>query len=112
MLLSGIWRRAMRLRGKLQIEGGPEDGRELSLGRLPLTIGRGDETDLMIIDRWVSRRHCEIFERDGMLAVRDLGSRHGTQVNGEAITETALNPGDRLCLGLTTLIAHYEPRNS
>jgi pSer/pThr/pTyr-binding forkhead associated (FHA) protein len=92
----------------LQIEGGPESGREICVRRLPLTIGRGEEADLPIADRWVSRLHCEIFERDGALALRDLGSRHGTQVNGEVVAEARLRPGDKICVGLTTLVAKYE----
>ena len=107
-MLSGLWHRMSRTRGVLQIEGGPEGGKEIRVRRLPLTIGRGDEADLPISDRWVSRLHCEIFERNGGLALRDLGSRHGTQVNGELVAETPLWPGDKICVGLTTLVARYE----
>jgi pSer/pThr/pTyr-binding forkhead associated (FHA) protein len=107
-MLSVLWRRWNRCRGVLQIEGGPEEGKEVSVRHLPLTIGRGDEADLPLADRWVSRRHCEIFERDGALALRDLGSRHGTLVNGCNVAEALLRPGDRICVGMTTLVACYE----
>lgn len=107
-MLHGLWRRVNRVRGVIEIEDGPQGGKELAVRRWPVTIGRGAEADLPIADRWVSRRHCEIFERDGALIVRDLGSRHGTQVNGQRVTETSLGPGDRLCIGLTTLVARYE----
>jgi pSer/pThr/pTyr-binding forkhead associated (FHA) protein len=107
-MFSGLWRRMNRSRGVLQFEGGPEGGKEIRFRHLPLTIGRGEEADLPIEDRWVSRLHCEIFERDGALALRDLGSRHGTQVNGELVAETPLWPGDKICVGLTTLVARYE----
>lgn len=110
-MLSGLLRRENRLRGTLQFQGGPEDGKELAVRQLPLTIGRGEEVDLTIVDRWVSRRHCEIFEQDGDLALRDLGSRHGTLVNGEAVMHAVIKPGDKISLGLTTLIAHYTPRS-
>ncbi len=40
--------------------------------------------------------------------VRDLGSRHGTFVNGRSISECKLLPGDRLCLGLTHFVAEYQ----
>ena len=33
-----------------------------------------------------------------MWRVVDLGSKNGTQVNGAAVTERLLNPGDRLSL--------------
>jgi pSer/pThr/pTyr-binding forkhead associated (FHA) protein len=107
-MLMSLWRRLSRLRGVLQIEGGPENGRQLAVRRLPVTIGRGDEVDLPLSDRWVSRRHCEIFEQDGALALRDLGSRHGTLVNGHVVAETVLHPGDKIVIGMTTLVACYE----
>jgi pSer/pThr/pTyr-binding forkhead associated (FHA) protein len=109
-MFSVLWRRTNRLRGVLQIEGGPENGKELRVRQLPLTIGRGEEADFPLEDRWVSRRHCEIFERDGALALRDLGSRHGTLVNGHVVSESVLQPGDRISIGMTTLVARCELR--
>ena len=109
-MLSGLWSRTNRIRGFLQIEGGPDDGKELAVRALPMTIGRSDEVDLTLVDRWVSRRHCEIYEQDGDLALRDLGSRHGTLINGQTVRQAVIKPGDKISLGLTTLIAHYTPR--
>ena len=107
-MFHALWRRMKRLRGVLQIEGGPENGKELSVRQLPLTIGRGEEADVLLADRWVSRRHCQIFEVDGGLALRDLGSRHGTLVNGSLVMETVIKPGDRISVGMTTLVARYQ----
>jgi pSer/pThr/pTyr-binding forkhead associated (FHA) protein len=109
-MLSGLWQRH-RLRGILQIEGGPDDGKELAVRELPLTIGRGEEVDLTIGDRWISRRHCEIYDQDGDLALRDLGSRHGTLLNGKSVLHAILKPGDKISLGLTTLVARYTPQS-
>ena len=63
---------------------------------------------MRIDDRWLSRQHCHLFTVDGVLFVRDLGSRHGTFVNGQAIRESQVLPGDELCVGLTHFIAEYE----
>ena len=38
--------------------------------------------DLVVADRFLSRKHARLFQRDGRLFVEDLGSRNGTQVNG------------------------------
>lgn len=35
--------------------------------------------------------HFEILRRDGLIGIRDLGTTHGTIVNGTAITRTSLN---------------------
>ena len=57
----------------------------------------------------VSRQHTEVFERDGKLFVRDLGSLNGTFVNNLKIDdETLLGPNQLLTLGNVTFRAVYE----
>jgi pSer/pThr/pTyr-binding forkhead associated (FHA) protein len=75
-----------------------------ALDELPLTIGRDPEADIRLDDRWVSRRNTEIAEIDGALVVRDLGSTNGTLLNGEPIAVSPIFPGDRLTVGMTTLV--------
>jgi len=83
--------------------------REITLDRFPIEIGRGTSADLRIDDRWTSRRHCELQDADGRILVRDLGSRHGTFVNGQPVAhETPLLPGDELCVGLSHFVAVYD----
>lgn len=82
---------------------------EIGLSSFPTVIGRGGNATIRIEDRWLSRQHCEIDQVDGRLVVRDLGSKHGTYVNGYPVTETALNPGDKLHIGLYKFQAEYEP---
>ena len=76
------------------------DGSEITVTCLPLTIGRGDAASVCLNDRWVSRLHCEVWSDDEGVIVRDLGSRHGTMVNGEPIRESRLQSGDLLVIGL------------
>jgi len=53
---------------------------------------------------WVSRAHCEIDCIDDVLLVRDLGSKHGTFVNGRRVEcPTVLSQGDEIALGSTTM---------
>src|SRR5437764_6511617 len=64
------------------------------------TIGRHDECQLRIKSSQVSRKHCELFEKKGMLLVKDLGSSNGTLVNGKRIQgQRVLEPGDELTIG-------------
>ena len=83
-------------------------GEDILLRSFPVVIGRNPDSGIAIDDRWVSRRHCEIDEADGVLVVRDLGSKHGTLVNNEAIVEAKLFPGDKLSLGMTSFVASYK----
>jgi pSer/pThr/pTyr-binding forkhead associated (FHA) protein len=82
--------------------------RDLRIHLFPLIVGRSRDADISVNDRWVSRRHCVIEESNGRLLVRDLGSKHGTFVNEGQITESFLLPGDKLHVGLTTIVAAYD----
>lgn len=62
----------------------------------PFTIGRGEENDLQINSTSVSRVHAELARTRGGYAIRDTGSTNGTCVNGQAVTESALQDGDAL----------------
>src|SRR5918994_4588982 len=64
-----------------------------------LCIGRRTESDLRLVGSDVSREHAEIVQANGDWILRDKGSRYGTYVNGEAITEHKLTHGDRVQFG-------------
>lgn len=81
---------------------------EIELVDLPLRLGRGPDADVQLGDRWVSREHCEIDSADEALVVRDLGSKHGTFVNGRSVMEAELHPGDELNIGLTRFVVEYQ----
>jgi len=68
-----------------------------------LTIGRAPENDIQLLHLGVSRRHAEVSYEDGRLMVRDLGSRNGTFVNGDRITERELAPEDEIAIGQARL---------
>jgi Nif-specific regulatory protein len=67
-------------------------------------VGRDPTADLVLVDRQASRRHVRFFAAGGMWRVADLGSRHGTRLNGNPLVgESALSEGDRLQVGSTLL---------
>src|SRR3954470_7961185 len=72
----------------------------ITLGEGVTTVGRQDECQLRIKSSQVSRKHCELFEKKGLLLVKDLGSSNGTLVNGEKLQgQRVLEPGDELTIG-------------
>ena len=96
------------MEAKLVVVGGEAKAAEIRL-KLPTVIGRGREASLMVPHPLVSRRHCEIYEQDGQLVVRDLGSLNGTYVNNlKVVGEAALPPGQLLTIGAVTFRAMYE----
>jgi len=64
-----------------------------------LCIGRRTESDLRLVGSDVSREHAEIVKMNADWILRDKGSRYGTYVNGEAVTEHKLTHGDRVQFG-------------
>lgn len=92
------------MQAKFTVLGGPNDGLVASVSHLPITLGREGDRALPISDRWASRFHCQIAQRNGRLMVRDLASKHGTYVNGERIQQCTLEVGDKLMVGLTHFV--------
>ncbi len=66
-----------------------------------VTIGRSDENDLVVADERASRRHARVWEKDGVVVISDLESRHGTLLNGQPIGEGEheLRSGDEIAIG-------------
>ena len=64
-----------------------------------IAIGRRNENDLRLTGSDVSRDHAEILETDGSYILKDRGSRYGTFVNGEQVSEKPLRHGDRIQFG-------------
>jgi len=64
-----------------------------------LSIGRDATNGLPIGDPSVSRRHCVIYREDAGYKVRDLDSRNGTLVNGEAVQDHWLHHLDEISVG-------------
>ena len=96
------------LAAKLVVVGGEVKTKEVNL-RLPTIIGRAREATLTLPHPLVSRNHCEIFEKEGCLHVRDLNSLNGTYVDNKKIEGTqALRPDQLLTIGTVTFRAVYD----
>ncbi len=79
------------------------DGRVFPLAIGSTVVGRGEQATLRLPDVGISRRHARIDFDGTQVVLTDLGSTNGTMVNGQRITAVALNPGDVIQLGTTTL---------
>jgi EAL domain-containing protein (putative c-di-GMP-specific phosphodiesterase class I) len=77
------------------VEGGRQL-RRIALEPLPFRVGRLPDLALTLPSESVSKEHAELYVRDGVLRVRDLGSKNGTLVNNERVAEAPLREGDIL----------------
>jgi signal transduction histidine kinase len=90
---------------------GPDRGRAFPLpDREPQLVGRSTEA-LDLTDASISRRHAELTPDAGAWTLRDLGSRHGTFVNGVRISGAVrVDAGDRLRCGDSEFLLVAEGR--
>lgn len=70
-----------------------------------ITIGRGQDNDIVINDPQISRNHLQLIQKDdGTVSVVDLNSSNGTYVNGHRLNgEYILSKNDTILIGRTTL---------
>lgn len=83
----------------LRIIGGLDAGASMPLVPGRFRLGRGEEAEVRVACRDVSRLHCEIeLAEDGTVTVTDLGSRNGTDVNGARLAgPVEIGPQDVVC---------------
>jgi pSer/pThr/pTyr-binding forkhead associated (FHA) protein len=78
---------------------GPLAGQEFEIPQGGLVIGR--EGHVRVPDEFLSRRHFEVArEDDGVVRVRDLGSRNGTFLNTLPARNTKVHAGDEIRAGV------------
>jgi len=84
----------------LLAQDGPLNGRRWAL-RSSLIIGRENSCDVVIPERQVSRRHARVTITPEGYLLEDLGSKNGTNWNGELLSEPVLlKDGDSFQIAL------------
>jgi len=78
---------------------GPFQGMVVPLPEGETLIGRDPANQIWISDGSLSRRHCVVARRGADIAIRDLGSRNGTRVNGMPVEERLLENQDQISVG-------------
>ena len=53
--------------------------------RLPIVVGRGGNSNLVLSDNKVSRHHLRIDYRSNCIVIEDLGSKNGTYIEGRRV---------------------------
>jgi DNA-binding response OmpR family regulator len=89
----------------LIMQEGQGTGRSWPVEKESFIIGRGEDCDLVLMERQVSRHHAQIRRLDNAASLtyvlEDLGSRNGTYVNGREVTEPhVLQDGDEIQIAL------------
>ncbi len=78
-----------------------------------LIIGRGPDAGLRLGNELVSRQHAQLLVVPDGIRLADLGSRHGTIVNGQPLSAPRLlASGDVITVGNALLVVHRPVRAS
>jgi two-component system, cell cycle response regulator len=88
----------------LVVIAGPSFGEMYKVKSDRVVLGRGDKTDVRIIDDGVSREHAALQREGGKVVLVDLGSTNGTYCNGVRIPRQELADGDKISIGASTIL--------
>jgi len=95
---------------KLLCISGIDIGQEYKITSGTVTIGRGSNNDIVIIDAEVSRRHCKLSVDGDQIVLDDQGSTNGFTVNNRIHEESiSLKNGDKVKIGNTVLQLYSQP---
>lgn len=75
--------------------------REVPISAFPFRIGRQAGNELTLHDSRISRQQAQILTDNGSFVLEDMGSRHGTFVNGQKITRRELHAKDVVDFGMS-----------
>ena len=85
-------------RGLLVIKG-PSIGDEFYIEKDEFIIGRSPESDVLLDDITVSRKHALLRKDEDEYRLIDYGSLNGSYLNGNIVDEAILSNGDRIQIG-------------
>jgi transcriptional regulator with GAF, ATPase, and Fis domain len=78
----------------------------------PITLGRAENNQIVLVDGDVSRCHCSISAVNDGYYLKDLDSRNGTFLNNLPVRESVLRHGDCIRIGKTLIFFQTEEEAS
>jgi serine/threonine protein kinase len=88
---------------RVAILSGNHQGRQVTVGAQPVVIGRDADCAIVLDEPLISRKHVQVSFANGVFIVEDLGSAHGTYVNGMRAYQERIPPGTQFTIGNVTL---------
>ena len=91
----------------LSIDGIPQ--RTWTLNQAVTAIGRWEDSDVLIPDRWVSRHHAQIQRQGTQYLIEDLDSKNGLYLNGERVSGSVrLQNGDQIAIAPRCILTFVD----
>ena len=95
----------------VEVMNGPEDGREITCDKFPITIGRSSENSIgLSCDHLISRHHARIEKSEKGFVLKDLKSTNGTFIKDKQVRKsTPIEPDQLFRVGATLLRMKMRP---
>ena len=88
----------------LVVTAGGLQGTTVTLTQSPVTLGRADDSTLVLTDDYASTRHARLVPIEGGWQLEDLGSTNGTYLGGVKVSRpTAVRIGVPISIGKTVM---------
>ncbi|GAA4061215.1 MULTISPECIES: FHA domain-containing protein FhaB/FipA [Actinomadura] len=89
---------------KLVVVQGERAGTVIDLTGVPISIGRANDSTLVVTDDYASSRHARLYAQDGQWIVEDLGSTNGTYLGRTKVSRPMpVPPGVPIRIGKTVI---------
>ena len=93
-----------RVARQLVVTAGALAGTRITLAEAPISIGRAEDSTLVITDDYASARHARLVPRAGQWYIEDLGSTNGTYLDRGKVSAPTPGPlGVPIRIGRTSL---------
>ena len=80
-------------------------GEMFKLAKDLTVVGRGEDADIRLLDKGISRRHTAVVRCGDKVLLKDLDSANGTYRNGERVwVPVFLEDGDKISIGGGTIL--------
>ena len=89
---------------RLVVTEGALRGTTVTLGGSPVTLGRADDSTLVLTDDYASNKHARLVPGEGAWLVEDLGSTNGTYLGQSKVSRPTPVPlGTPIRIGKTVM---------
>ena len=89
---------------RLVVTEGPLAGTSVTLGEEPVTLGRADDSTLVLTDDYASSRHARLVPTESSWMIEDLGSTNGTYLGKTKVDRPTPVPlGQPIRIGKTAM---------